>query len=110
MLLINPVEVFTIVESILVFIVDFFASILFYFYTPKSKLEKNIDKLIKEDWFAALYDDFRYSHIIWHNRKVKRFLMKYENVESLMNNEQDREKFIHLIKQEHNKFVSFNKN
>lgn len=94
-----------ILESIIVFIIELFANAIFYFYTPKSKLEKNIDKLKNEEWFSSLYEDYRYSYIIWHNKKVKRFLIKPKNIELLIKNEQEKESFIHLIKQEHNKFV-----
>lgn len=94
-----------ILEAIIVFIIEFFTNVLFYFYTPKSKLEKNIDKLKNEIWFSSLYADYRYSYIIWHNKKIKRILIKPENIELLIKNEQEKEKFIHLIKQEHIKFV-----
>jgi ribosomal protein L20A (L18A) len=101
--------VINVIESIIVFIIDLFANALFYFYTPKSKLEKNIEKLNNEKWFSTLYDDFRYSYIIWNNKKVKRFLVKSENVELLIRNELERDKFIRLIKHEHAKFVNLNK-
>ena len=95
-----------IIESIFVFLFEIFANALLYLFTPKSKLEKNIDKLRNEKWFSTLYGDYRYSYIIWHNRKVKRFLIKSENVELLTKNEQEQEKFTNLIKQEHSKFVA----
>ncbi|MBS4201673.1 hypothetical protein KHA93_18890 [Bacillus sp. FJAT-49732] len=93
-----------IIESIIGFIIDLLANALF-FITPKSKLEKNIDKLRNEKWFSTLYQDYRYSYVIWHNRKVKRYLIKSNNVELLIRNEQEKEKFIKLIEQEHIKFT-----
>jgi uncharacterized protein YlbG (UPF0298 family) len=94
-----------ILESIFVFLFQLIANVLLFFYTPKSKLEKNIDKLRNEKWFFTLIDDYRYSHIIWSNRKVKRFLVKSENVELLIKNETERDKFIRLVEMEHRKFV-----
>jgi ribosomal protein L20A (L18A) len=94
-----------ILESIFVFLFDLIANTLLFFYTPKSKLEKNIDKLRNEKWFSTLIDDYRYSYIICSNRKVKRILVKSENVELLMKNETEREKFINLVEMENRKFV-----
>jgi uncharacterized protein YlbG (UPF0298 family) len=94
-----------ILESIFVFLFELIANALLFFYTPKSKLEKKIDKLRNEKWFSTLIDDYRYSHIIWNNRKVKHFLVKSENVELLIKNETEREKFIRLVEHEHRKFV-----
>jgi hypothetical protein len=88
-----------------VFLFELIANALLFFYTPKSKLEKNIDKLRNEIWFSTLMDDYRYSYIIWNNRKVKRLLIKPENIEILMKNEIEREKFIRIVEIEHRKFV-----
>jgi uncharacterized protein YlbG (UPF0298 family) len=94
-----------ILESIFVFLFELIVNALLFFYTPKSKLEKSMDKLRDEKWFSTLIDDYRYSYIIWNNRKVKRFLVKSENVELLIKNETEREKFIRLVEMEHRKFV-----
>jgi hypothetical protein len=97
--------VLSILESIFVFLFELVADALLFFYNPKSKLEKNIDILGNEKWFSKLKDDYRYSHIIWNNRKVKRILVKSENIELLLKNETEREKFIQLVEKEHRKFV-----
>jgi hypothetical protein len=94
-----------ILESIFVFLFELIANALLFFYTPKSKIEKNMDKLRNEKWFSTLMDDYRYSHIIWSNRKVKRILVKSENIELFIKNEKEREKFIKLVEHEHRKFV-----
>jgi hypothetical protein len=94
-----------ILESIFVFLFDLIANTLLFFYTPKSKLEKNIDELRNEKWSSTLIDDYRYSYIICSNRKVKRILAKSENVELLIKNVTEREKFINLVEMEHRKFV-----
>ncbi|WP_144550183.1 hypothetical protein [Bacillus sp. X1(2014)] len=73
--------------------------------TQKSKLEKHIDELKEEEWFADLDKDVRYNYIIWHNNKVKRFLKKPENVKILKSSEWEREKFIALVIKEHKRFV-----
>jgi hypothetical protein len=94
-----------ILESIFVFLFELIANALLFFYTPKTKLEKSMDKLRDEKWFSTLMDDYRYSYIIWNNRKVKRILVKPGNVEILMKSETEREKFIRLVEMEHKKFV-----
>jgi hypothetical protein len=94
-----------ILESIFVFLFELIADVLLFFYTPKSKLEKSLDKLRVEKWFSTLMDDYRYSYIISNDRKVKRFLVKPGNVEILMKSETEREKFIRLVEMEHKKFV-----
>jgi hypothetical protein len=94
-----------ILESIFVFLFELIANALLFFYTPKTKLEKSMDKLRDEKWFSTLIDDYRYSYIILNNRKVKRILVKPGNVEILMKSETEREKFIRLVEMEHKKFV-----
>jgi hypothetical protein len=94
-----------ILESIFVFLFELIANVLLFFYTPKTKLEKSMDKLRDEKWFSTLMDDYRYSYIILNNRKVKRILVKPGNVEILMKSETEREKFIRLVEMEHKKFV-----
>lgn len=73
--------------------------------TPKSTLEKHIEELKGEEWFSQLAQDYRYGHIIGSNKKEKRFLGKPQNIKILKSNEEERAKFIHLVKQEHEKFV-----
>jgi hypothetical protein len=92
------------VKIIIEFIVELLASAGIT-VTTKSKLEKNIDKLRNEKWFSSLIQDARYEYVIWNNRKVKRILVKVENVDLFIGSEQEREKFINLVKQEHKKFV-----
>ncbi len=72
---------------------------------PKSKLEKNIGELKGEEWFSQLDKDVRYNYIIWHNKKVKRFLSKPENIKILKSSEEERERFIALVIKEHKKFT-----
>lgn len=88
------------------FIWDLFEIILTFFnFTGKTKLQKNIEQLTTEDWFKPLYDDIRYSYIIWNNKKVKRFLLKTENVKLLKTDEEIRNQFISLVKIEHKKYM-----
>ncbi|MFJ5717653.1 hypothetical protein [Neobacillus sp. NPDC093127] len=88
------------------FIVELLSSLLQSIIpTSKSKLEKNINQLMGEEWFSQMNNDYRYNYIIWHNRKVKRFLSKPENVKILKSKEDEKEKFIRLVIQEHQKFV-----
>jgi hypothetical protein len=87
-------------------VVDFLAGLLQWIIpTPKSKLEKHIEELKSEEWFAQLLDDYRYSHIVSYNKKVKRFLGRPENIKILKSNEEEKDKFIRLVMREHEKFV-----
>jgi hypothetical protein len=75
------------------------------FPAPMSKLEKNIDELKEEEWFSNLNQDVRYNYIIWHNKKVKHYLRKTENIKVLKSSADEREKFILLVIKEHKRFV-----
>lgn len=75
------------------------------FPTPKSKIEKNIEKLKQEKWFLALWEDYRYQHILLHRKKVKRILRNNQMVEQLITHTQEQERFIELVKLEHEKYV-----
>jgi len=88
------------------FIYGLIGETFLYFFIPKSKLEKNVDKLKQKDWFVTLEKDYRYNYIIWNNRKIKRYLIKSSNLENLIENEQVQKKFTELIKQEHLKFIT----
>jgi hypothetical protein len=88
------------------FIVDLIGGLLEAIIpTPKSKLEKHIEELKEDEWFSQLNKDVRYNYIIWHNKKVKRYLKKPENIKILKSSEWEREKFIQLVIEEHKRFV-----
>lgn len=74
------------------------------YFTNESKLEKNVKLLAKEKWFIELANDFRYSHIIWHNNRVGRYLRDDSNIRLLKKHEEEQRKFIEMVKQEHKKF------
>ncbi|MGK7379357.1 hypothetical protein ACSFXN_16110 [Planococcus sp. 1R117A] len=92
--------------EILLGLAEGFVEAALYFYTPSSKFEKNIERLKKVEWFAEFEDDFRYNYIIWHDRNVKRFLVRSKNVDLLLNDEKERLHFIELVKSKHLKFIS----
>ncbi len=92
-------------ESLVGFFFDLFVYGLLDLPYFKSKWEKNMDKLIDEEWFKQLNDDFRYSYIIRNNKKVKRILAKDDNIPLLQTDEQFRNDFIALVKDEHVKYV-----
>jgi hypothetical protein len=73
--------------------------------SPKSKFEKHVSRLKEEAWFSTLEKDYRYGYIIFQNSKVKRFLSSERNVKMVLNMEEEKEKFISLIKEEHSKFT-----
>lgn len=75
------------------------------FFTNDTKLEKNVKLLAEEKWFIELADDFRYSHIIWHNNRVGRYLKEDSNIPLLKKHEEEQRKFIEMVKQEHKKFA-----
>ena len=88
------------------FIFGLIGETILYFFIPKSKFEKNVDKLKQEDWFVTLDEDYRYNYIIWNNRKIKRYLIKSSNVDRLIENNQEQKKFTELLKKEHLKFIT----
>ncbi|MBS4215218.1 hypothetical protein [Neobacillus rhizophilus] len=76
---------------------------------PTAKFEKNMIRLKDEAWFSELEKDYRYQYIIYNNRKVKRFLSNETNVKKIISMDLEREQFILLIKEEHEKFVGLRK-
>ena len=89
-------------------LIDLVADIIGYFIpnlAPKTKFEKNITRLKEEAWFAALEEDYRYGYIIYQNCKVKRFLGNNNNVKMVLSMDDEREKFISLVKEEHEEFT-----
>ena len=75
------------------------------YFTNDSKLEKNVKQLAGEQWFEELAKDFRYSHIIWNNNRVARYLSDDSNILLLKKHEEEQRKFIEMVKQEHRKFA-----
>jgi hypothetical protein len=75
--------------------------------SPEAKFEKHINRLKEEAWFAELEKDYRYTYIIHQNRRVRRFLCSEKNIKLILSMDEEREKFINLIKEEHVKFTSF---
>jgi hypothetical protein len=73
--------------------------------SPETKLEKNINRLKEEAWFAELEQDYRYGYIIHQNSKVKRFLKNERNVKMIISMDEEREKFVSLVKEEHVRFT-----
>ena len=77
-----------------------------YFVTPRRRLEKNVELLKKEPWFAELEDDFRYNHIIWNNGKVIRYLALNSHIDKLLKDDDEKEKFKKMVTYEHIKFIT----
>jgi hypothetical protein len=71
----------------------------------KSKFEKHIIRLREEDWFSSMEKDYRYEYIIHNNSKVKRFLSSEKNVKMITSMDDEKEKFISLVKEEHARFT-----
>lgn len=75
------------------------------YFTNESKLEKNVKLVAEEKWFIELANDFRYSHIIWQNNRVGRYLRDDSNIRLLKKHEEEQRKFIEMVKLEHKKFA-----
>ena len=86
------------------FIIELIGALLWGF-NPKSRMEKNIEKLKQEQWFLSLLQDYRYEYILFHNKKVKRILSNNKMVGQLLSHEHERERFIALVEQEHQDYV-----
>ena len=95
-------------KLIIEILIDLVAEIIGYFIpklAPKTKFENNINRLKEEAWFSSLEEDYRYGYIIYQNRTVKRFLGNNNNVKMVLSMDEEREKFIRLVKEEHEKFT-----
>lgn len=98
-------EVFTI-DTILGLLFDIAGEVIgFFIPNPKTKFEKHIERLKEEEWFSSLLADYRYSYIIYENRKVRRFLSSERNLKMIISMDAEKENFIRLVKEEHAKFT-----
>ncbi len=89
-------------------LLDLAGEIIEYFIpdqATESKFIKHIERLKEEEWFATLEKDYRYSYIIYQNRKVKRFLCNEKNVKMILSMDVEKENFINLVKEEHKKLT-----
>lgn len=75
------------------------------FFTIETKLEKHVKMLSGENWFDELVKDYRYSYIVWHNKRVGRYLRELSNIHLLLKHEEERGKFVEMVKLEHRKFA-----
>ena len=90
------------------FLFDIVGEIIGHFipeWLPKTKFEKHISRLMEEDWFSSIEKDYRYAYIIYENRRVKRFLSDEKNIKMIISMDEEREKFISLVKEEHVRFT-----
>ncbi|NRD77136.1 hypothetical protein HPT25_06455 [Bacillus sp. BRMEA1] len=71
----------------------------------EARFQKHIMRLKEEPWFASLEKDYRYEYIIFQNRKVKRFLNSEKNIKMIISMEEEKERFINMVKEEHIKFT-----
>jgi hypothetical protein len=62
-------------------------------------------RLKQEAWFSSLEKDYRYSYIIYQNSRVKRFLSSEKNVKMIISMDEEKERFINLVIEEHVKFT-----
>ena len=62
-------------------------------------------RLKEEAWFSSLEKDYRYSYIIYQNSRVKRFLSSEKNVKMIISMDEEKERFINLVIEEHVKFT-----
>lgn len=76
-----------------------------YYFTDETKLEKNVKMLAGQKWFDELTKDYRYSYIIWNNKRISRYLCENTNIRLLEKHEEEQKKFIDMVKQEHRKFA-----
>lgn len=76
------------------------------FFTFDTKLEKHVKMLSGEKWFDELMTDFRYSYIVWHNKRVGGYLMELSNIRLLKKHKEEQDKFKEMVKQEHRKFTN----
>lgn len=62
-------------------------------------------RLRVEAWFIALEKDWRYGYILQNNTKVKQFIRNEKNLKMVLSMDEERDNFIHLVKEEHEKYT-----
>lgn len=76
------------------------------YFTNETKLEKHVKMLSGEKWFDELMKDFRYSYIVWNNKRVGGYLIELSNIHLLKKHEEEQDKFKEMVKQEHRNFTT----
>ncbi|RSK55636.1 hypothetical protein [Bacillus canaveralius] len=74
--------------------------------SPATKFEKHIARLRDEAWFSELEQDYRYEYILYQNKKIKLFLSSEKNIKMITSMDVEKERFINLVKKEHDRFTS----
>lgn len=82
---------------------DVIADIILFYPRNDMKLKHHIAKLSEFEWFRKLYEDTKYTRLIWNNRKNKKFILSSTNMEALINSEKKQKEFVRLVHDEYKK-------
>ena len=61
------------------------------------KIDKNINYLLRENWFKELYENEKYRHLLYTNRKVRGYLESKRRVDKLLVDDKKRKKLRDLM-------------
>lgn len=94
------------IEFILDFIAEFFRAYILFSPSKKDiKFVEHLHILLNEEWFHQLYNDYRYEYIIKFNKKVRKYLLNKENIDSLVREPKEKDSFVTWVKTEHEQFI-----
>lgn len=67
------------------------------------KADKHIEELRKHPWFTELFEDKRYHHLFFGNRRVRKFLRSKHRTTKLINNVNAQGTFISFLDKQNQK-------
>ncbi|WP_270344179.1 hypothetical protein [Bacillus mobilis] len=82
---------------------DVIANVILFYPRNDMKLKHHIAKLSEFEWFRRLHEDTKYTKLIWSNRKIKKFILSFTNMEALINSEKKQKEFVQLVHDEYKK-------
>ncbi|HEK9102634.1 hypothetical protein KFD70_21565 [Bacillus pfraonensis] len=82
---------------------DVIADIILFYPRTDAKLKHYIARLSEQEWFRDVYEDTRYTGLIWNNRKIKKLILAPANMKLLTTSKEKQEELIQLIHSEYEK-------
>lgn len=82
---------------------DVIANVILFYPRNDMKLKHHIAKLSELEWFRNLYEDPKYTSLIWSNRKIKKYILTSASIEVLIKSEIKQKEFVHLVQDEYKK-------
>jgi hypothetical protein len=61
------------------------------------KIDRNIERLKKQDWFKKIYEDEKYHKLFFNNKRVRHYLQSTIRVKKMIRNSEAQIKLLNLL-------------